>query len=184
MLEKRLEHISDEFDPRRCQASTGNGQCPRLSVDDTPYCQQHQGGSKEKCNSAKVLRNYRLSKWKFEGRMNEFADNPEIKSLREEIGIMRVVMEETLGRCEDSQDLLLYSSRISDHILKIQKLVEACHKLEQSTGNLLDKTTVLQLADTIVATIGNYIQDPAILDKIGGDIVYNIMSVVNPKPNE
>jgi len=88
-----------------------------------------------------------------------------------------MVLEEILNKCHDSHDLLLYSSKIADHVLQIEKVVKSCHNLEQSVGHLLDKTLVIQIADSIVRIIAQHITDTLLLDRIGTEIVVAIMSV-------
>src|SRR2546423_7965319 len=168
-LERGYENESE-----RCQASFPSGQCVNKRQDGTEYCKIHQGAGKPNAQAEKMLRNYRLARW--QGRVNDFASNPEIKSLREEIGIARMVLEATLDRCQDANDLFLYSTKISDHIVKIEKVVASCHRLEQSTAVLLDKSTVLQMSSTIVEIIGKYVTDGDVLDKIGNEIIDAILN--------
>ena len=174
MIEQRLEKVKSEDEPQ-CQATVKTGQCPFRALPGSEYCKMHQGGTKFACARDQQLRNYRLAKW--QSRLNEFADNSNIKSLREEIGILRIILEETINKCQDTEELIIYSGKIADNVIKIEKLVSSCHRLELSLGVLLDKTVVLQIADTIIETIGKYITDSNILDKIGNEIIVAIMSV-------
>src|SRR2546421_361414 len=82
-----------------------------------------------------------IAKW--QTRLDEFADNDKIKSLREEIGVLRILLEETMSRCHDTNELLLYSNKISELVIKIEKVVASCHRLENATGMLLDKSAAL-----------------------------------------
>jgi hypothetical protein len=127
---------------------------------------------KKKEEASKRL--YRLAKW--QGRINEIADHEGVKSLREEIGILRMMLEETMGRCQDQTDLLLYSSKISDLVMKIEKVVSSCHRLEASTGMLLDKAAALHLASVMVEIISEYVNDDSAIDSIAGKIVQAIGS--------
>ena len=116
-----------------------------------------------------VKRNYQLREWK--RRVEDFADSDQIKSLREEIGIMRLVMEEMLNRCADATDLLMFSHRIGDAAMKIEKLVVSCDKLEGRMGLLLSKRAVVQLAGQYVQIINNYVTDPEIIDQISMEMI-------------
>jgi len=85
-----------------------------------------------------------------------------------------MVLENILLKCQDTNDLLLYSSKISDHVEKIKNIVVSCHKLEQATGNLLDKHSILQIASTFVEIIAKYIDDPIILDMISQEFIETV----------
>ncbi len=138
-------------DPNCCQGLNKFGQCNLRAIEGQKYCRLHFGfGHKKAENDA--ARNYRLNR--YQNRVNEFADNTQVKSLREEIGVLRMLLEETVNKCQNDTDLLIYSTKISDLVVKIQKLVESCHKLELSSGELLDKSTIMYLGDVIINIVG------------------------------
>ena len=162
---KDTEHHPNE----RCIATVTNGQCPYCKDNGTDYCPMHGSNKGAIKANGEVKRNYQLSRWK--NRINSFADNDQIKSLREEIGILRMVMEEILNKCEDSTDLLMASHRISDVAMKIEKLVVSCDKLESRMGLLLSKRAVVQLAGEYVQIINNYITDPDTIEHISEEML-------------
>ena len=147
-------------DPRRCQAVNSQGQCRNLGIKngDTyhPNCLAHGGNKQVAKEKAEGLRNYRLTKWN--AKVQRFGNRPEIKSLRDEIGILRLIMEERLNKCGDAQDLILQSAPISDLVMKIEKVVASCHKLEGSMGQLLDKQAILQFAQTVIGIVATELE--------------------------
>ena len=165
----------DEADPNRCQGIAGNqGQCYNMAVktEDGVYgnfCLAHGGNkfleSQKKC----AIRNYQLDK--FKGRLNRHAGSSGLKSLRDEIAILRMIMEERLNACRDATDLILNSGAISDLVLKIDKLVSSCHKLEGSMGQLLDKSAILQFAAEIIEIVGDEVQNEEVIEAIGNRIM-------------
>jgi len=169
-----FRRVTDEADPRRCQGMTAFGQCMLYAIPNGKYCKMH-GGQEGNQLAQKSIRNYRLTK--FQARVNDFADNDQVKSLREEIGILRMVLEETLLRCEDEDpqksrlNLLIESSKITDMVSRIDKLVSSCHRLELSTGGLLDKAAAIQLGAQIVSIISAHIDDEGVIDSISTDIL-------------
>ncbi len=175
-VEKKLEKV-DQYSPERCQGMIRNNQCPFKREPDEQFCMVHMSKAavQEEQHLDKSLRNYHLAKWQH--RINQFADNTEVKSLREEIGISRMILENILDRCQDSHDLFLYSSKIADHVSKIKEIVVACHRLEQSSGALLDKTTVLQIANTIIEILSRHLDSTDILETISNDIIDSILKV-------
>src|SRR4029077_12914332 len=103
----------EDNDPERCQGvSSTKGQCQFKRATGSQYCKMHGGAAVLKSAEQERIRNYRLSKWQL--RMNEFADSDQVKSLREEVGISRMVLEEIVNRCKDSTELLMCSAKIAD----------------------------------------------------------------------
>ncbi len=152
--------------------------CIHKKLEGVDYCANHNNNLIDYNNKKQLVRNYRLLR--YQQRVNEFADNPEIKSLREEIGITRMILEEIINKCRDGDDLLLYSGKIGDIVTKIEKLVVSCHRLEWATGNLLDKSMIINIANNIIVTIGKHIKDPDDLEQISEDIMKDILSSVIP----
>lgn len=160
-----IERVDDLASPERCGGATAHGQCTNKQMPGSGFCKVHGGRDKE---AVKSKRNYLLTKW--QARVEDKADNDNIKNLREEIGIMRVLLEITLNRCDDETELILASSKISDMVGKIDGLVKSCHKLEGSMGNLLDKQAILQFAGEVIGIIGKHINDNVLLNLIADDI--------------
>ena len=138
-------------DPHRCQNVGKRGQCLNLSVDSGNRCMVHGGNKQLQSQELKSLNNFRLGKW--QAYVEKHKDDPGIKSLRNEIGILRVIMEEQMMKCETSHDLIMMSGQISDLVMKIDRVVNSCHKLEGSMGQLLDKSALLQFASQIIEVI-------------------------------
>lgn len=170
----RMKHHPRE----RCEGTISTGQCINCKVPGSDYCPNHGANSQLRAKNGTAIRNYRLQRWK--QRVGEMADSDSIKSLREEVGILRVILEEMLNQCHDSTDLLLYSQRMSDLVMKIEKLVSSCDRLENRMGLLLNKDSVLQLAATYVQIINNYIEDPDVIERISEEIVVATQKVENP----
>jgi hypothetical protein len=169
MAEQKLFKVADD-DPRRCQSQDQTGQqCPFRAVDGCTVCPKHGANSQVAAQERQKLHDYRLQKWQL--RMDDFAASERITSLRGEIGILRMTLEETLNMCHESSDLLLYSHRIQDLTMKIDKLVNSLAKVEMKAGNLLDKSQALILASQIVELVGQYITDPKDIDSISDGLI-------------
>ena len=152
----------------RCQAVLSKGQCINKQAPGSEYCMAHGGNIGAQREAKQETRNYMLAKWQ-----NKFKDKtsaPGLKSLRDEIGIMRMLLEERLLACHDSNDLILASAPISELLMKVEKLVVSCHKLERSMGELLDKTSMLQFASSVVEIISQHV-DPERVNTISDDII-------------
>lgn len=168
-----IVHVADD-DPTRCQAITANGQCRIQRTEGSQYCTMH-GGADSQSVKQRIFRQYRLAQW--QQRVDEFSDHDGVKSLREEIGICRMILESIITNCKDQTDLLLYSNKITDIIGRIEKLVVSCNRLESSMGMLLDKTAALNLASQIVTIIGEHVTDGNIIDAVANDITMAILQI-------
>lgn len=156
-------HVSED-DPNRCQGIGKHGQCYVKAEPNSKFCRFHTGYAV----AAKEKRNYRLKKWQH--RVGEFADNSQIKSLREEIGILRMLLEEVLGKCNSSTELLLHSQKITTLVGQIEKLVVSCHKLEHATGFLMDLDQIMRFADNFLELLGRFEKDPLVLDQMADQV--------------
>lgn len=156
--------------PDRCQGIRhGQGQCTNMSADYSTFCLCHGGNVAGETAVKQALSNYRLTKW--QARLDDKTGQSELKSLRDEIGILRVLMEETLNKCHSDMELILQSGRIADLAMKIEKLVSSCHKLEGSMGKLMDKSAILQFAAEIVEIISKELDEyPDKISAIGEQI--------------
>jgi hypothetical protein len=167
-VESKFRRVPED-DPNRCKAAGGQGQCHYRRTENSEYCPMHGGNKGEEAAERESLRVYRLSKWR--GRMDEIADHPQVKSLREEIAVLRILLEEQMNKCNDAADLILTSNRISDLVIKIEKVVSSCHRLEASTGQLLDKTMAMNFATQIVEIVDRHVRDPEIIDQITNEVL-------------
>jgi hypothetical protein len=138
-------------------------------MEGVTKCALHGGPMMVRAKQREALRMYRLGK--YQARVSEFAENEAVKSLREEIGLARLLMESVISICHTESDLLSHHSRISDLLIKIERLVTSCHRLEAATGVLIDKSAALHLAAGCVEIIAKYITDEDVLDKVGSELM-------------
>jgi hypothetical protein len=164
---KRVE----EDDPKRCQCMTKVGQCRWEAVEGRDFCKMHGGNV-----ANKNLRNYRLEK--FNQKFAQAANSPEIKSLKDEIGILRVLIEEKINFCNDPMDLMMQSNTISDLIMKVKAVVESCHKLDERLGIMMDRDQAIQFAVEISDLIGRHVVDPDVLESLSSELENLIASKI------
>jgi hypothetical protein len=151
-------------DPNRCQY----GNCKNIAVEKSKYCLAHGGNHAARTAEKERMKNYRLAK--FKDRATELSEGDNITSLRDEVALLRMLIEERINRCNDTSDLLLISGPLSDLILKVEKVVSSMHRLESKLGLHLDKTRIIQFAQVIIEIIGKYETNPEVLDAVGEDI--------------
>lgn len=172
-METTWERVSDPADPCRCQANAAHGQCMNKAVAPSEYCMAHGGNKAAEKAEVAETRMYNLGKWR--SKTNKFQDHDKLKSLREEIGILRVCIDERMSMCQDVAELLLYSGPLTDMIMKVEKLVLSCNKIEYHLAGVLDKTQALQLGQEMVEIIGKHLD--TIVDKAA--LISKITAVVD-----
>lgn len=175
-MDNKFERIEYDGDPERCQTVSGGQQCPykgKLGSDGkrTHLCPRHTPGMTGRAHvgSPDPLKNYRFSA-QFQPEVDRFAGNEKIKSLREEIGLMRMLLQTIVNRCGDVYELTVEADRIAKLVEQINKLVQSCHKIEESSGQLLDKTIVVNIGSMMVGILEKHIPDKNILDVVGAEI--------------
>jgi len=158
-------------DPKQCERAG----CKNIVVEGSKYCLAHGGRHAAERAEKERMRNYNLAK--FHQRANELSESKEITSLRDEVGLLRLLIEEKINHCKDTTDLLLISGPLSDLLMKSERLVTSMEKLENKMGHHLDKTKVVQIAQSMIEIIGRYIDNPEVLDAIGEDFFKTIESI-------
>lgn len=171
-----IERVPYPEHPNRCTQVHDRGQCLNMAVEGGTKCLAHGGHKELEALRNKSLRLFRLGQW--QGRADAFTDHPNIKSLREEISILRILLEERFVRCKSEMDLILQSGPISDLILKIEKVVTSCHKLEASMGEHIEKAQLLIFASEVVKIISDLLGDDQ--EKLDA-ISFKILDLVNQK---
>lgn len=180
MIEKKLIKCEPAH-PNRCQSMMGGEQCPFLSVEGTTRCPSHGANKQLEAVERKKVHDYILQQWMV--RVDEFAASERLTSLRGEIGILRMLLENTLNMCEDAQQLMMYSHRVQDLTMKVDKLVQTLNKVELKTGNLLDKSQALILAGQIVDIIGKHVTDATAIDQISNELIDLVIKLAGKEPD-
>lgn len=163
----------EEDDPRRCQAVTKFGQCSNLANEEFNLCPihicAHNSTIKKRQNSG-----YDLTRWR--AKVQGYAEDEKLTDLRQEIGILRMVLERILESCQSSVDLVLRSNQITDTVKGVQRLVADCHRIEKFGGKYLDKNAILQIGGNIVEIIAERVEDPAVVEDIANEIAKMILN--------
>lgn len=136
--------VQDLADPNRCKGASRDGQCRNVAAHGSDYCEEaHRGKSTDQ---AERKRMYLLAKAADRARLTELSGHEEVKSLREEIGLARMLIEQRFNLVKTDLDLLNACGPLNTLLLTVDRLVKSAHSMEQSLGLLLDKSSVLQLS--------------------------------------
>ena len=84
-----MKRVKEQDDPRRCQHVFKTQQCWAEAAEGATMCMRHGGNKQQEANRKESLRNYQIGK--FQARLEKHADSPIIKSLRDEIAILRII---------------------------------------------------------------------------------------------
>lgn len=103
---------------------------------------------------------------KYQNDLDRFAESEKLKSLRGEIGLVRMLIQNILTTCQNSQDLLFNAQRLDTLIARCEKLVGTCDKIERQDGMYIDHATAIQFAVAIVSIISQHINDKEIINII------------------
>ena len=176
--DERMRRVSDPASPIRCQHATSLGQCTLEKLAGTNYCLIH-GGKGAKVEESRKIRNYRITT--YQSRLDEFADNAVFGSLREETAILRLILEGIINQTQGNfTELMMQSTTISDLVIKIEKLITSCKKIEEKSGLLLDRAAALKYGNTLVDIVTRYVTDPEIIDKIVTDYLKEMANNEQP----
>lgn len=138
--------------PDRCEGIAKGAQCLFFKVEDSKYCKMHGGRPKD------PVEIYKLTKHR--ARMKELKEHSELFSLREEIGVLRITLEETLNQAaNENMGMFMHSGKITALVGQIGKLVVDAKKLESGLGRLMDQQVVLALAGHIVEAVAQVVSD-------------------------
>ena len=156
-MENRFVRVAED-DPTRCQGVFKGGQCPYGAMHPSKYCTMHGGNVDPNKIKAKAVHDFRLTQW--QERVDTFAGSQRVKSLRGEIGIARLTLEQVLGQIKTDVQFPLFVDKISSIVTQIEKLVNSCQKIEERNKELLGKNDVIVIADTVIEVMARYIKDP------------------------
>jgi len=168
-MEATVARAESDDSPNRCQAVTSRGQCDNLVAPHSNFCIVHGGNKAGERVALLELRNYRLTK--YHARAHQMAESSDVKSLRDEIGILRMMLEERLNSIKSPMDVMIQSQPVSELIGKIEKVVLSCHKLEERTGQVLDKQALLQFASEVITVVSDTLGDSPDVEKIADGIL-------------
>ncbi len=170
------EAICDKADPQRCQSVTASAQCPKRSIAGSDFCVAHAHIGQAELHERRV-RHYLLSNPDLQARLNRQAGIEEVRTLREEIYLARVMVETRLDLVEegDRGDMLAAFSNVNTYLQTIEKLVSSCHRMEISLGSLLSKASVFTIGQEIVSILVDELQNvdgyEEIVDRISERVV-------------
>jgi hypothetical protein len=102
---------------------------------------------------------YQIHKAEYRERLAKLDEHEEAKSLRKEISLIRLLIEERFNLIQNDSDLLAACGTLNSLVLTAERLVQSAHKLEASLGTVLDKSTLYEVGDNIVTLLVKELKD-------------------------
>ena len=169
-------------DSLRCDFILTDGrQCcnmaePTSSGEPCGRCALHGANKILASKERQSLRLYNLAK--FQERADQLTDHDKIKGLREELALLRMLVEARVTQCTDMHDLLLQSGPLSDLIMKVEKVVTSCNRLENSLGDMLDKQRIKNLASSFMQLVATKINEFAEVHAVEDEDVQTLLEAI------
>jgi len=148
---------------RLCEAKDKDGlRCTRPAIENSPFCAVHSPRKAEVPSMYQWAKNDYLRT--LEDRVKQFKD-PRTFNLREEIGILRVVLERILNSVTDDPSLMLVSSEIQQTILTIERLLKTTHEMERQSGELMSRDEVRDITTSLLQIMVDVLEELTVREK-------------------
>lgn len=170
---KYIPQRTTEDDPNRCRSNDSKGQCMNKAIEGSQYCPVH--GGRDKMPQQRI---YDLKASKYQAELERQTDHEGIKSLRAEIGILRLLMQTRLISIDDDMDLMLHSQTISNLAVQLEKLVSSCTKIEFQLGSIITEEQGIQWMAEIADIIATNIEDSKIREAIADEIQSSLVKIL------
>jgi hypothetical protein len=173
--------VTDLADPHRCKGASRSGQCLNRAADGSEYCLAHRGIDRA---PARNLRQYLLDKAHDQARLVQFAEHEDVKSLRDEIALARMLVERRFNLINTDSDLLAACGQLNALLLTIERLVKSAHSIEQSLGALLARQSVIKLGQRVCQIIIDRLEGIDNYEQIVDGIIQDIIDTIKKTDGE
>lgn len=162
----------------RCQWVTSEGQCDRAAVNGR-FCNLHGPIKPDQ-----ALRHYHITNELVSGNHDRHTAVSQIKDMREEIALTRALIETRLNLAKDESEFIASMGILHQYLKTVETLVASCHKMDTSLGNILNKASVLKLAQELVSIIAAELEGIPGRDEIVDNVANRILECIGTANNE
>jgi len=181
VIEGRKYIRVEPSDPNRCTSIAINGdqcvfQAAKDPRDDTRFTEKchlhgHFAAARLKKEAKKL---YFVDKYR--ARIDRLSDPETGTNLDEELGILRMMLEEVLNKYSDIE-LITQSGQVTAIIRDIRDTLVANKKLKSAMGELLDRGTMNRLCDQLLLVMSKYVPTDK-LDLVSASVAEAIATAV------
>jgi len=175
-----MQRVTDLADPDRCKGAQPDGQCRNRAEDGSDYCRACGGENRA---PARKLRQYLLAKAHDRVRLAEFAEHEEVKSLRDEIALARMLIERRFNLIQNDADLIGACAPLNTLLLTVERLVKSAHAIEKSLGALLARNAVLRVGQQVCQIIVDRLEGIPNYEQIVDAIITDIVATISKADN-
>ena len=149
--EKHIPKRCKTNDPHRC----ATGDCEFLAVPGDTHCILHNR-SQDLDTTKKGIYNFNMTEVAL--RIKQFKNHPDSKKLTEELGLLRLLLEQAVNKCECAYDLVTQSTQLTALVEKIRIVQQANINIEQKLGDLLSMEQVTEIAQALYDVVTLHIK--------------------------
>lgn len=180
-----MDRVTDPADPNRCKGSGREGQCMNHAEPGDEYCRKCGGTDLAEVEN---VRQYHLTDARLRQRLDKKAGHDQIKSLTEEIGLTRLLIEELMNSCKTDTQRLANVSTYNTLTMNLERLIKTSHTMEQSLNLLLAKPALVAFAQEMIRIIADELrgtdQYEEKIDRITSRMLDNIEHAANKLEKE
>jgi hypothetical protein len=171
-----MHRVTDPADPERCKGSCGHEQCWNRAAAGSEFCAAHNGRDKSELTNT---RGYLLGCAQDQAKLARFAESENIKSLRDEIALARMMIERHWNAIKTDNDFVSRAPSINSLLLTIERLIKSSHSIEQSLQTLLGRPAVIAFAQLLVQAVMDELESVPNYEPIADRILKRVMATVS-----
>lgn len=160
----------------KCEHSGPRGMCPYDALPGTNKCRKH-------ADMRAVIMAYRINDPDLQERMAFHSRDELIESVKEEVVLVRALIEERTNLATDKAEKIQAFSAVIQATATLERLVNSLAKLERQSGVVLEKAAIAKLGRRIVEILTDALKDipdrDTIIDKIAREIAIAVTSAKN-----
>jgi len=137
-----------------------------MAVPGTNFCVIHSVQDADGSNK-QDLYNFKITE--VSRRIAKYRNHPDSRNLTVELGLLRLILEETINKCEDAYDLVVNNAQLTSLIERIRVVQQANIGIEQKLNDLLTIEQVTGIAQQLFNAIVVHVKDLDLLEVIAAE---------------
>lgn len=153
-----------------------NGSCPLDAVQGSMFCEEHS-------NELTLRANYLIEDERLRN-LFERKRGTELTSMRDDVALMRTMIEDRLNLAKSDAERLAAYSQIGNWMGTLDKLVNSLNRLEEKTSAVLTRETLMKVAQSLVQVIAEEIANLPDSEMVIDAIAQRVVPVIENATNE
>ena len=138
-----------------------------MSLDTCKYCDRVTEPDSEFCSSHGGKSNYTFNSDRIRNAVSRKQHSDTLFSLREEVGLMRHVIESTINNNSDDESALAaISGLVTSQVETLSRILTSCQKLEIVSSTVMSIEEVNVLCSDIASIISDHVDDVEVVKSI------------------